>query len=410
MIGNQLLGMFESLAALGTAPPEGCSLFGVGYDTAFAQLRQKFLIEWFDRGISAEKFVIGPFGAGKTHFLRQLMEIAREHDCVTAEVSLNKNIDFTSGLVVYEEIACQLRAPGDEAKGLRSVLLHAMQRVHDRAASAGMPGDEILEAWGAGLEATTFESPAFGRVLRRAVEAHRTGDTDAFEAAVRWLSGEVTDKGLSRSVGEGVLSAQQLKVHAHKAKLSLFQFVRHAGYRGTVVGFDEAEQSMAVDKKKMAKIFSHLLGEINAIAALHRGSALVVYAVTPDVMEKIQLEMPMLMQRLADPGPGQGFFDGNALAAKIDLTQRGDAVDDLARIGERLTTLFFRQVPEADRTREAEALSVVRTIATVVAAEEASSSARRVMVKRVCAGLVNDYMAAPRLSPIVEHQPREAEV
>src|SRR5689334_22938957 len=144
MMNDHLLGMFEGLASLGTAPPEGCSLFGAGYDTAFAQLRQKFLIDWFDRGSSAEKFVVGPFGAGKTHFLRQLMEIARDLDCVTAEVALNKNIDFTNGLVVYEEIACQLRAPGDDVRGLRAVLLHALRRVYDRAAAAGMPADEIL--------------------------------------------------------------------------------------------------------------------------------------------------------------------------------------------------------------------------------------------------------------------------
>jgi hypothetical protein len=406
-----LLMMFEQLAEHGHAPVEGCSLFGAGYDTAFDQLRQKYLVERFSRGGSAEKFVVGPFGSGKTHFLRQLMEIGRELDCVTAEVALNKNIDFTQNLVVYQEVAREVRPPQSETRGIRALVLDAVRRVQDNAASAGMPVDDLVAAWAAGLAEKDFESPAFGRVLRLAVDAHRIGDTDTFDSATRWLGGEVTEKVIAKAVGENSLSAAELKVFAHRARLSLFQFVRHAGYRGTIVGFDEAEQSMAVDKKKMARIFSHLLSEINAVVDLSKGSALVVYAVTPDVVEKIAVEMPMLMQRLADPGPGQGFFDGNPLAARVDLTQRGDAADDLERIGRRLTILFFDRVDGADRAKEAAAKQAIRELAESVAADEASSSARRAMVKRVCAGLVNSYLVpVAGASPINPPPRREAEV
>ena len=73
--------MFERISENGTAPSEGCKLFGVGYEEAFERLKRKYIIERFERGDSAEKFVHGPFGSGKTHFLRQLMEIAREARC-----------------------------------------------------------------------------------------------------------------------------------------------------------------------------------------------------------------------------------------------------------------------------------------------------------------------------------------
>jgi P-loop Domain of unknown function (DUF2791) len=406
-----LLNMFEQLAEHGHAPLEGCSLFGAGYDTAFSQIRQKYIVERFARGGSAEKFVIGPFGSGKTHFLRQTMEIGRELDCVTAEVPLNKNIDFTQNLVVYQQIALEVRPPGSDTHGLRALILDAVRRVHESAASAGMPADELVAAWAGGLAEKDFALPAFGRVLRRAVDAQRSGDIDTFDAAARWLSGEVTDKALAKSLGENAPSNAEVKVLAHRARLSLFQFVRHAGYQGTVIGFDEAEQSMAVDKKKMSRIFSHLLSEINALVDLAKGSTLVLYAVTPDVVEKIALEMPMLMQRLADPGPGQSFFDGNPLAAKIDLTQRGDAIDDLERIGGRLTALFFDRVEGADRSREADAKRAIRTVAEEIAASEASSSARRAMVKRVCAGLVNSYLVSSSgFRPAGQSPHREAEV
>ena len=72
------LDIFEQIAETGHAPKFGCHLFGVGYDDAIERLRQKYLEERFERGKSAEKFVVGTFGSGKTHFLRHLAEIARD--------------------------------------------------------------------------------------------------------------------------------------------------------------------------------------------------------------------------------------------------------------------------------------------------------------------------------------------
>ncbi len=406
-----VLNMFEQLASNGQAPSEGCTLFGAGYEKAFAQLRQKYLVERFERGASAEKFVIGPFGSGKTHFLRQLMEIGRELDCVTIEVALNKNVDSTQVMVVYKEMAQQIHPPGIEAHGFRALLLDTVRRLRQAAEGAQLPADAMARAWLDALAEYDFASPPFGRVVQKAINAYLLEDTEAFEAAARWLSGEVLDKSLARAVGENVLTSAELKAFAHRMRLSLFQFIRQAGYHGTIVGFDEAEQSMATDKKRMARIFSHLLSEINAINDLQNGSVLVVYAVTHDVIERIGVEMPMLMQRLADPGPGLGFFDGNPLAARVDLTLGGGEVDDLERIGTRLTNLFFERVPDAEQARATEAIEGIRALAENVVESEASSSARREMVKRVCTILVNSYRSSS-ISPFPQAiaEPNEAEV
>ena len=93
--------------------------------------------------------------------------------------------------------------------------------------------------------------------------------------------------------------------------LSLFQLVRHAGYVGTVLCLDEAEQGLAVDRKHMDRILSMLKSDVDAIWT-STGSALVMYALTPDIRESMD-RLPALQQRFADPG-GVGFFDGNYLA------------------------------------------------------------------------------------------------
>lgn len=377
-------GMFEQLAELGTAPRDGCSLFGAGNEIAYTQLREHFVFDRFSRGRSAEKFVVGPFGSGKTHFLRQLMELGREHDCVTTEVQLNKNVDFTQSLVVFQEVARECRAPGKAHRGVAALIQDAVERIRRKSEAEDLPSADILRSWADGLANRDFRSLAFGRVLKKAVHAHLDGDAAGVDLATRWLSGEVTVTVIAKAVGESTMKQSQIKVHAQNARLSLFQFIKHAGYRGTIVGFDEAEQSMDVDKKRMAKIFSHLLSEVNALIDLPDGSALVLHAVTPDVMEKMALEMPMLMQRIADPAPGQGFFDGNPFAVRINLAQREDPALDLARIGQRLLDAYVTHMNALDD----EAVAVLRVevdrIAQEVASEEQSSSARRLMVKRTC--------------------------
>jgi hypothetical protein len=92
---EQLTRIFRRLASNGTAPEEGCELFGVGYDDAFKRLIGEYVEDALPAGESAEKFVIGPYGSGKTHFLRHFMTLARERGCVISEIQLNKKIDYT---------------------------------------------------------------------------------------------------------------------------------------------------------------------------------------------------------------------------------------------------------------------------------------------------------------------------
>src|SRR5690349_9858359 len=133
---------FERLAMHGTAPVDGCSVLGVGYDDAFERLRRRFIIDRFDRGGSLEKFVIGPFGSGKTHFLRQLSEMARAEGCVTAEVALTRDVDVVNALTVYKEVANEIRRPDTMETGIRTLLAACISRVRESAGS-GPTGDAI---------------------------------------------------------------------------------------------------------------------------------------------------------------------------------------------------------------------------------------------------------------------------
>ena len=382
-----VIAMIERMAEYGTAPNDGCTLFGVGYEGAFERLRSKYLEARFARGDSAEKFVVGPFGSGKTHFLRQLMELARELDCVTAEVALNKDLDFTKSLVVYREVTRELRTPGAGERGIRPLLAAAQEQVRGGAGGDLALGDRLLAGWIAGLDQVDFELETFGRVLRHGLEAQLREDDAAFAAACRWLDGEVGDRTLARELGLTPVVKSEENLHGRRMLLSLFQFVRAARFRGTVVSYDEAEQGLDVARRDLPRILSRLQSNINAVADLRNGSALIVYAFEPGLVEKLD-QFPALQQRVVDPGPGYGFFDGNTLAPRIDLTFRGDPERELRAIGLRLTELLYQHAARDLGADQRRVMAIVADLAREIAAVDPTSANRRTMVKRTCAMLI----------------------
>jgi hypothetical protein len=386
IVGVDVITMIERMAETGTAPTDGCTLFGVGYEDAFERLKRKYLLTRFDRGGSAEKFVVGPYGSGKTHFLRQLMEMAREMDCVTAEVILNKDLEFTKSLIVYREVAKGIRAPGSWTTGIRTLLIASLDQIRQQANANEAVAAQLVERWVAALDQVGFELEAFGRIAKMGLLAHLQGDGDTFEATCRWLDGEVSDRLLSKRLEVSPVGRAEENLHGRRALLSLFQFVKHARFHGTVLTFDEAEQGLAVDRRRMERILSMLQSGINAVSDLERGSALVIYAFTPDLVDQME-RFAALQQRVADPGPGFGFFDGNTLAPRIDLTKRSDPTKELKAIGRRLVDLLFDHVDELPTHTKQEVVAVVDDLAEEIAAEDLSSSNRRMMVKRTCAML-----------------------
>lgn len=386
-----LLDMLETMAQSGTAPESGCQLFSVGNDEALARLKHTYLSSQFGRGKSAEKFVIGPFGSGKTHFLRQLFEIAEDCNCCFAEVHLNKDVDFTQRLIVYREIARAIRVPNSSERGIKNLLIASLSKVREML--GGADDEEPLKAWIDAIDQLNFQDSRYARQLKRALKALLAEDAVLADEVCRWLEGDVKDKALCKLLGEPAITSAEENLFANRAMFTLFQFIKHAMYAGTVVGFDEAEQGFAVDKKKFAKILSMLQASINAISDLKGGSALILYALTPDLVAEMH-KFAALQQRVADPSPNDGFFDGNTWAPKIDLSQRGAGEEDLKQIGAKLVELFFDHLPSSVTVTKEQMTTEVYAMAADVVVNNAGAGNRRAMTKRVCSKLLQVYEQA----------------
>src|SRR5690606_29927121 len=140
--------------------------------------------------MSSEKFVVGPFGSGKTHFLRHFMEIARDMNCVTAEVILNKDIDFTKSLIVYSEVVREIRTPLYREHGIRVLLQAALDKARYQVNDTYMQ-DIIVNAWVSGLDKVDFKYKTFGKIVKKALLAKLNDDDVVFDSCCRWLEGDI---------------------------------------------------------------------------------------------------------------------------------------------------------------------------------------------------------------------------
>lgn len=389
-----IVDILQDMASTGQPPVGSCSMIGVGYEDAFSRLERTYFDGFDRRGKSAEKFIIAPYGAGKTHFLRQLLELAGRRNCVTAEVPLSRNIPIEKPLMVYNEVAKELMVPGQRLKGMSSLLDAYCRKMRSEAPSPDLE-DEYLRCRIDALETAVIEEPRYRSALMKTLHAKLSGDLDVFQCGCSWLGGEVSSGAIRRVLDIDSVDSAERSTFGRRALFSLCQFIKFAGYSGTVIGFDEAEQARNTSKKQLNRILSMLRSEIDAVARVQDAAVLIVYAFIPDVIQEMQV-YPALQQRTSEPDPQRKFFDGNTISPRIDLGQPFansgiESLKFLERIGERLVELLYEQHGHSLSVSKEEALEACRNWAEEVSAREASISNRRYMVKLTASRLYHLY-------------------
>lgn len=380
-----ILEIFEEMITTGQPPSDNCSLLGVGYDEAFNRLEKVYLVRGFQKGRSAEKFIIGPYGSGKTHFLRQLLEISRKLDCVTAEVPLSRDVDISKPLLVYKEVVRELKAPDQDKKGLKNLLKDIIKKMGSEIDDPELRKEYLLNRIDAFED---FEEDQFRKVVIKTLKAYLRDESEIYEDGCRWLSGEINDRLIAQNLGVGKISSAEQDGYGRRALFSLCQLIKCTNYRGTVIGFDEAEQAINVPKKKVQRILSMARAEIDSISRVKNAAVLVVYALTPDVVQEMQA-YPALQQRLSEPDPENRFFDGNTYSPRIELDQtKLNSLELLERISEHLIRLFYQEYESKASEPRDDILVVSRDWAEEISAKSPSISNRREIVKLTCSRLL----------------------
>jgi hypothetical protein len=324
-------------------PPElGISHVNVGNESYLQVIDKAYVGDLI--GIvegSSFKLVQGTYGAGKTHFLYCVRDLAWQRGLLATFVTISpKECPFNRPLAIYRAVAQALELPrtpeGKPTRGLDDVIrVHLDARVADE-------GRDATRTW---LDRELARAAITRHSFRDAVVAFARAVLDGDEPSARrlgaWLRGE--DVSVAEAKAAGVYEVPSNE-NGFGMMRSLVQLVHHLGFEGTAILFDEAERRLSIDgkpTKAMAETIDHLRELVDLCGRSELPRTLVLYAVTPAFTREVLPQYPALQQRLG--APIQFLSATNPKAPVIDL----EALDLeprklLIELGKRLARLAKR--------------------------------------------------------------------
>jgi hypothetical protein len=275
----------------GVPPQRGVNLYSVGNDKLLEGIQRYHLTGIGDRGII--RFVSGSWGAGKTHFFRQLREVAFQSDCLVSNVELDINSAALNKFEsVFAAIVRQIATPSyftgqslPEAAPFGTVVRESLAWL--ATGHREIPKEISYEQFSKAIESLMANHGIDIDFKKMVQEYWKTYLPEAPEPTIveqtrgeilQWFSGEGPIGSYRKRFGVAKIVSKE---NAKLMLQSLAAFVRLSGYRGLVILFDEAEQAYSVMRKSALRdAHNNLLSLINNIESLP--GLFLIYATTPD--------------------------------------------------------------------------------------------------------------------------------
>ena len=348
----------------GGLPPEfGVRLINVGNDSYLEVLDKEYFQGQLRIG-SSFKLVQGYFGAGKTHFLHCVRELAWDHGFVTSLVELSPSeCPYDDSLKVYQAVSRRLSSrPGGllttPSYGLADLVRdHLDDQVEQAEVTLAAKGVEDVEA-AAGAEVRRWLKKTVGRApceshsYRQAVVAlglaYLDGKDEEERALEAWLAGEPVPPAAVRGAG---VYEQLGRANGFTMLRCLCQMMVALGFAGTALLFDEVDRNLSVSAKRSQVVGDNLRQVIDLCGRHQLPHTLFMYAVPPEFMRVVVPDYPALHQRLKSP---VALSVRSPQAVMIDLERLDLEPADLLRaVGERVLEVFeTARGVELDRTRQ----------------------------------------------------------
>lgn len=315
---------FEALAHLaetGTPPddPAVASRFSAGLGDSLGRVRRETL-PFLTAGGSDLQFVHGPYGRGKTHFLRTLSHCAREQGFVTAYVDCaDGESPFRSLRSTYRSIS-RAMTPPDERRFFST-------------SGVGKAVEARFTTRGADLIQDLRRDRSLTPDFRNVVVAHCThglearGDEELADDLEALLSASLTYRvtvgglyrdwpGLPRPLGKIT------KRNAAAWLRSLLLLPRQLGYPGLIVLFDETETVLnRGGARARQQHLAHIRTFVDHLATgAYRGCA-VYYAVAEEFLDTAREGLGALAQRIERVQPPGGGNGRNPRAVWVDVEE-----------------------------------------------------------------------------------------
>src|SRR5258706_7625646 len=333
--------MLAMMGENGKPPELGISHVNVGNES-YLKIIDETYVQDLVRGAegSSFKLVQGTYGAGKTHFLYCVRDLAWRRDLLAAFVTISpRECPFNKPVAVYRAVAMRLEVPrgpdGEQTLGIDDILRH---RIEELVAD---DGEDATRAWIDKLAKVSFARNSF----RDAAVAFARSVVDRDVAAGRrlgaWLRGE--NVSLADAKLDGVYEVPS-NDNGFGMLRSLVQLVHRLDYEGVALLLDEAERRLSVEgkpSKATTETIDHLRELVDLCGKSELPRTLILYAVTPAFTQNVLPLYPALQQRLGSPV--QYLSTNNPKAPLIDLEALDlEPTKLLAEVGVRLARIAYR--------------------------------------------------------------------
>lgn len=353
----------------GTAIAQGARFIHVGQGEWLAA-QMEMLDEVAEDGSAETKFVRGAYGAGKSHFLAVVQDMARERGWVTAHVECKTDrVEIDRFETLYPRIAEKLLA-GDLSSSSNEVtadpinaLLERWSKIvfkragiRDNGLSRPFDADERVYGY---FERELFRSSlpvAFVHAALAYCRALLTADSSTMVAICTWLKGApeslripsvyVANPKRACASSKDVVYRAICKGTVNDAMRALLWLVRAAGYAGVVLCIDEVEELARLGTQKRQDQALQALREFVDHAGGdggYRGLSMYL-AATPEMFEseKFFARYDALATRIQPLGDGL-----NWRGPVIDLDKKPLTRREMAEMGEAIVRVFSIAYPES---------------------------------------------------------------
>lgn len=292
------LDILRQLAAYGTLDdPEVAARLSVGLG-GFLTRWERETLTFVAAGGAELRFVEGPYGRGKTHFLQTLEVSAQKAGFVTSRIQCGmQHKPFQSLAETYRAVANTMRASltGNGAPvGLSRVL-------------QGMSQEQLR-----GFQSASRVNPGFRNlVVTFTRRVHAGQDRDHLTLDLRALLHHDIGRGVTfrelfqTARNMGVTIQRPLgRVGKRNAAVwlrSLLTLPRQLGFKGLVVLFDETGSDLHLRRETLKARQQHMANLRNLVDHLATGSVpgcAIVYATTHDFIQMAREDYPAMAQRV----------------------------------------------------------------------------------------------------------------
>jgi len=331
-------------------------MYSVGNEKLLEGIKKFHLSGVGDRGII--RFISGSWGSGKTHFFRQLRDLAFDENVLVSSVELNATDTALNKFErVFYAIVRNVATPSyfldselAEIAPFGRVLAESLffLGTGDRSVRDEVPFDcyerakqSLMIDRGIDIDFKKMVDHYWATFLPESAEPALREQVR--EEILQWFSGEGSIGNYRKRFGVGKMVSKE---NAKLMLQSLAGFVRLSGYKGLLILFDEAEQAYSIMRRSALKdAHNNLLSLINNIEEIP--GLFLLYATTPDFYTDPKHGIVIygaLSGRIGKP-------DGKpprALDRVWDFDAVSPALDTYTTAAEKIRAVYACAYPEAE--------------------------------------------------------------